>query len=271
MKCIKKISTLPTPLSRISKQRTSTHKRFELFSSSELFFFFDFSLLLDAMFLADPGLYDRYFSSGPGSVSSPLDPYMFPESAFTPSVPPLPPSSSQAHYPPQHARYQHPPPPPPPPPPHANPYPHPSAVQAIAGPSSFSSHHPQRPHHRDHQPYHHHISKKRRSDVGPLPPEELALMGGGPPSSANNATPSSSIPTAVDFDPQSQYDHPYRRTPRSSSGHHSHPSHLNGNGNGNGNGGGHSENGIGHVRSLEVCQLFFFFSFFCIHGFFSLL
>ena len=38
------------------------------------------------MFLADAGLYDRYFSTGQGSVSSPLDPYMFPE-----SVPPAPP------------------------------------------------------------------------------------------------------------------------------------------------------------------------------------
>jgi hypothetical protein len=90
---------------------------------------------------------------------------------------------------------------------------------------------------------------------------------GLPPSPANNANPSSSIPTAVDFDPQS---HPYRRTSRSSSGHHGHPSHLNGNGNGNGNGGGGvgpsgpSENGIGHVRSLEVCQSFFHVFFFCV-------
>jgi hypothetical protein len=206
------------------------------------------SLLLDAMFLADPGLCDRYFFSGPGLVSSPLDPYMYPESAFTPSVPPLLLSSSQA---PQHARYQLPP----------NPYPHPThppAVQAIAGTSSFSSHHPQRPHHLDHQPYHHHISKKRRSDVGPLPPEELELVGMPP---ANNANPSS-LPTTVDFDPQS---HPYRRTSRSSSGHHTHPFHLNGNG-GDGVGpSGPGENGIGHVRSLEVCQSFSLFSIFCIH------
>ena len=124
------------------------------------------------MFLADAGLYDRYFSTGPGSVSSPLDPYMFPESAFIPSVPPQPqpqpPPSSQLRYSPQHARYQ--------PPPHSNPYPHPShssSVQAMAGPSS-SSLHPQRPHHHDH---HQHLAKKRRSDVGPSPPEDLGFVG----------------------------------------------------------------------------------------------
>lgn len=121
------------------------------------------------MFLADAGLYDRYFSTGPGSVSSPLDPYMFPGSAFIPSVPPPPPqqhSSSQLRYSPQHARYQ--------PPPHSNPYPHPnhsSSIQATAGPSS-SSHHPQRSHHRDHNQ---HVAKKRRGDVGPSPPEDMDM------------------------------------------------------------------------------------------------
>ena len=114
------------------------------------------------MFLADAGLYDRYFSTGPGSVASPLDPYMFPESAFIPSAPPPPPPLPSSRYSPQH-RYQ--------PPPHSNPYPHPShlsSVQAIPGPSS-SSHHPQRPHHHDH---HQHVAKKRRNDVGPSPPDE---------------------------------------------------------------------------------------------------
>ena len=78
-------------------------------------------------------------------------------------------------------------------------------------------------------------------------------------SGSNIANPSSSIPvTVVDFDPQ--YDIPYKRTSRSSTGHHNRPSHLNGNSNGNGNeaggGGGssgHSANGTGNVRSLEVC------------------
>jgi len=204
-------------------------------------------LLLDAMFLADAGLYDRHFSTGPGSVSSPLDPYMFPESAYIPSIlapPPLP--SSQLHYSPQH-RYQ--------PPPHSNPYPHQShssSAQAIAGPSP-SSHHPQRPHHHDH---HQHVAKKRRSDVGPSPPEDLGFVGVPPSVSASasasnnaNLSSSSSIPAAVDFDPQ--YDIPYKRTSRSSTGHHGHPSHLNGNSNGGGGPSGHTANGTGNVRSLE--------------------
>jgi hypothetical protein len=210
-----------------------------------------FSLLLDAMFLADAGLYDRYFSTGPGLLSSPLDP----ESAFIPSAllaPPLPPSS-QPRYSPQHARYQ-----PPPPPPHSYPHPnHPSSVQAIAGPSSSSSHHPQRPHYRNH---HQHLAKKRRSDIGPSPPEELGFVGVPPSVSAsasasNNANlPSSSIPVTADFDPQ--YDIPYKRTSRSSTGHHGRPSHLNGNSNGSvsgGGGSGHGANGTENVRSLEVC------------------
>lgn len=85
------------------------------------------------MFLADAGLYDKYFSTGPGSLSSPLDPYLFPESVFIPSIPPPPPSSSSSQ-----ARY--PPPPPPPSYSYSYPYPypsHPSAVQAIAGSRSI--------------------------------------------------------------------------------------------------------------------------------------
>ena len=209
------------------------------------------------MFLADAGLYDKYFSPSPST----LDPYMFPESVFIPSIPPLPPSSSSQ--PPQHARYQ--------PPSQSNPYPHPShssTFQAVPGPSSSSSHHPQHPHHRDHQ--HQHVSKKRRGDVGPTPPEELGLIGVSPSASASsNANPSFSIPTAVDFDPQ--YENSYRRTSRSSTGHHSHPSHLNGNSNGGVGPSGHDENGIGHVRSLEVCCInvkrltfFFFFGLMCL-------
>ena len=178
------------------------------------------------MFLVDAGLFDRYFSTGSGSVSSPpLDPYMFPESAFIPSVPP--------------------------PPPHSNPYPHPShsfSFQATAGPSS-SSHHLQRPHHRDH---HQHIAKKRRSDIGPPPLEELGFVDVPPSVSAsasNNANlSSSSIPVTVDFD---QYDNSYIRTSRSSTGHHGYPSHMNGNG---GGGPSHGANGTGNLRSREVCE-----------------
>ena len=47
-----------------------------------------FSLLLDAMFLADTGLYNRYFSTAPGSASSSLDPYMFPVSVLNVDVEP---------------------------------------------------------------------------------------------------------------------------------------------------------------------------------------
>ena len=78
---------------------------------------------------------------------------------------------------------------------------------------------------------------------------------------SNNANLSSSIPVAVDFDPQ--YDIPYKRTSRSSTVHHRHPSHLNGNNNGGNGSGGHGGGGgsSGNVRSLEVCHVFMFCAF----------
>ena len=221
-----------------------------------------FSLLLDAMFLADAGLYDRYFSTAPGTVPSPLDPYMFPEWTVEQSVrPPPPSSSSQPRHSSQHARYAY---------PHPSPYPHPShssssVAQAVAGPSSFS-HHSQRPTRRDHQ-HQPHPSKKRRGDIGPSPPEDLDLMG-VPPSASNNANLASVLVTG-EFDPP--YDNLYRRTPRTlAGGHHSHPSHLNGNGSGSGHGSGGTggpTNGTGHVRSVEVCQIIIFLSLFCTQPF----
>ena len=92
-----------------------------------------------------------------------------------------------------------------------------------------------------------------------MPPSVSASASASASTSNNAALSSSSIPVAVEFDPQ--YDMPYKRTSRSSIGHHGHPSHLNGNSNGSGSGSGggggpsarHGTNGTENARSLEVC------------------
>ncbi|KAF8159291.1 hypothetical protein B0H34DRAFT_702912 [Crassisporium funariophilum] len=95
-------------------------------------------LLLDAMFLADSSLYDRYFSPPPGSGSPSLAPHILPSStAALLSLPPTP-----------HLHLSLVPPPP-------------LASASSSGPGPSPLHPPH---------------SRRRSDVGPAPPEDIGPL-----------------------------------------------------------------------------------------------